>query len=564
MMVYNPFIVVEIWTEALDMIAELPRRWDVQGSDPLNLPGVCQVTVSLSDPIMTRHPTLLNMNNWVKYTLHDGLGHSVVLAMMHIRKRRTVYVGSNEAGDYFRTVSGPTIHGTLADFIVKHQSQPPRQDASETRSYSWTAPSGEWFDTADWNDTITSVGIWKSHITNQRSGTTAKPKYKPQHWPDKDAEWVHVTGGGQWQFYRGTVTIPAGGLLVKWVLTADEIVRGFLDGDLVISRDEYETGYKGFGEYKTSLPEGDHVLGVMMRAKDTPGGDGIDAWLSSMFTLTDEDKVDTVLKRSQVLGWKAHAGLPAPGWNPAEILRSIVGEAQIRGNFSSTRFLVDFSDTEDSDSVSWGSAEINRNISIGTSALDAQSQLSELGNFDVWVDPDNTNPNAWPLKAFKRRGSDKSTAIALHPGRNLVGWEVEEVDAVGNVALIQYDGGWLEKTNLTSTGEFGEREIGISLGNVSDDATADTIASAHIESRKSARKRAGAADNWETDEDKQPLASIVPTPNATPFLDFGTGDSLKVPNESGVHVKQRLMSLTFTEDNTTGVITFDPEFAEED
>lgn len=554
---YQYFMVVEVLDPDFAVIAELPRRWDVQGSDPLNLPGVCTVTVSMSDPIWTRHPNIIDHGNYVRYRLCNGLGRDEIIALMHIRGVKTRFIGGADWGDFIRTATGPTLHGLLNDFIVKHEA-PPRQDASESRAFSWTSPPGEWYDAGDWATSIESAGAWNTHITNPRSGTVAKPKYQPEDWPDPKAEWIRNASGSEWQFFRTTVTIPTGGLLVKWFLTGDEIIRGFLDGDMVISRDEYENGYKGFGEYKTFLPAGTHYLSVMMRSKGTPGGDGVDAFLSSLCSLDTGGDPKTVLRRSKVAGWVCHDGLPPPGWNQAEILRALVNEAQDRGNDSANNLVIDFTAAEDTNGANW-TTEISRTFRIGTKVLDATSQLCELGDFDIFVDPKDRK-----IKAYISRGFDNTTQVVLEPGRNLIGWEVDEVDNIANTAVIHYDGGWLEKVNDASVASHGAREVGISLGAIGDDETASAIALAHMESRKHARKRAGAADEWHTHEDDVPAAAIIPVQGCIPFIDFNTGDYIKVPNRTGIPVKQRVLSLTFTEDANTGLITFDPEFVEED
>lgn len=557
-MSYNPFIIVEVLeSDGETVICEPPRRWDVTGSDPLNLPGVCTLSLLRSDSVFTRHPGLLAMGHWVRYTLCDGLGAEKVVALMHIRNTKTKFVGAGEAGDYIRTVSGPTLHGTLKDFIVKHVTQPPRTDSPESRFFGWASPVDDWYEGADWDDTLTSEGEWRDHITDARSGTTEKPHRKPRHWPDKLAEWIHVDSGAQWQFYRDVITIPVDGKVVRWFLTADEVIRGFIDGDLVISRDEDESGYKSFGEYKVFLPEGDHQLAVMMRKKNTAGGDTIDAWLGTLWTVKTDGSLDTLIKRSNTT-WNVHDGLPAPGWKQAEILKVLVNEAKIRGNLSATRLELDFTHLVDTRGDTWG-GNYNKTFSIGASILDVQAQLSEMGDFDIYVNPANFKIQAW-----KRRGSDKSDNIALEAGRNLIDWEVEENDNVGNKALVHYDGGWLMRTNTESVIDYGEREIAISLGSVADDDTAAAIADSHIETRKAARRRAGAAEEWNVDQDKQPVASIIPTRGATPFLDFGTGDSVKAPTHTGVHKKQRLAGLSFNEDNDTALLSFDPDFSEED
>lgn len=559
---FRPYIAVEVYEpDGLTLIAELPRRWNIQGSEPMNVPGVGQITLSLDDPVVGRHPEILDMNNWVKFYIGDGLGHGDYCHAFHVRQKNTKSRGQAEAADRLVTLSGPTPLALLDDFMIKHEVQPPRPDASESRSYTWTAPVGEWYDAADWAATIVSEGKWNDHVTNARSGTLAKPKYQPEGWPVSNAEWLRTSGGATWQFFRTYVDIPAGGLLVKLFATADETLRVFLDGDMVISRDEYENGYKSFSDYKTFLPEGRHYISIMMRKKGTPGGDGVDAFLFALCSLDGKGEPLATLRKSNDGGpWKAHNGLPVPGWKQAEILRSQVLEAQARGNESALMLTMDFTQSTSSapESAAWV-IEISKPMKIFTSILDSLQQLCEIGSFDVWVDPANFH-----LKAWLKRGLDMSDSITYESGRNLLDWDVTEKDEIKNTALIKYDGGWVEYNATASQAAHGHREIGISLGSIGDDDTAQTIAGSHVERRRHARKRGGAAPEIDKNEDDQPTAAIALSPGTVGGIDYRTGSYLKVPRGTGVKAKQRCMGLTFAEDNDTGQVTIDPEFNEED
>jgi hypothetical protein len=567
-MPFNPTIIVEVWDrENSTLLAELPRRWDVTGSDPLNVAGMGTVSVSTEDAIFARQPTLFAWGNWVKYYLTDGLGNGAYIGAMQIRRRKRKFIGDNEWSDMVMSVSGPMVLGILSDMIVKHEVQPPREDASESRSYFWGSEEGEWYDGSQWSASIVSEGRWDSHITNPRSGTVSKPKYKPEDWPVPAAEWIHVSGGGAWQFYRTWIEVPDGGAMIKLFATADEIMAVWFAGDRVITRDEYEFGYKSFSEYKTYAPEGIYQVGILMRSKNTPGGDGVDAFLFAAVTLNDSGDPDVVLRKSNnTAAWEAHVGLPPPGWKQAEILRSWMSEAQSRHgqDWDSAQLLsVNFSADQATDqgfgeSRTWV-IELSMSFRIGTTYLDGTAKLCEIGDFDLWV-----NPDTFQLNAAKRRGRDASDNFALEPGRNLVGWEVDEVDTVINDITAKYDGGWVDYEAAGSADTYGHREAGISLGSVADDETAEVIASAHVERRKHARRRAGHAAEVERDEDSQPTAALVASPGSVPFIHYGTGWSIKAPLHTGVQGKQRLLSLSFSEDNVTGEVSFDPEFGEED
>lgn len=565
-MVYMPFIEVEVWDEFnTELIAILPRRWDPLLSDPLGTAGSGKVSVPFDDPVLQRHPTLLDFRNWVKFWLGDGTGSGRYFGAFQIKEKETDFIDQGEWGAMAVTVSGPTPLGLLQHFIVKHENQPPAPDASNTRAYAWTARIGPWYDETDWDDTIVSEGKWNTHITDARSGTTDKPDYQPPNWPDPDSEWIRIPGFA-WQAYRTKITVPDeedGGALVEFCLSADEIAALFIDGDRVIMRNETETGYESFTAFKMWLPAGKTQLGVLMRSKGTPGGDGIDAFLFTCYTILHKEP-NQILRRSRPEHWVGHGGLPIPGWRQADVLISGMTEAQDRGNRSANLLEVDFTHDLASNQGTGEDRDWTKEVSIfakiGESVYDVVQKLEEIKDFDVWVDS-NADPAQFKLRAALQRGNDRSDNVALEPGRNLLGWKVVETDTIVNDAIVQYEGGWTSYQASDSITEHGSREAGISLGAVADDSTAEVIAGAHVERRKHARKRAGRSDIIQRDEDTDPSLTVTGSPGNTPGIDIGTGSIIKAPAGTGVHARQRLVNTTVAE-TTTGEVTFAVELGE--
>jgi hypothetical protein len=204
---------------------------------------------------------------------------------------------------------------------------------------------------------------------------------------------------------------------------------------------------------------------------------------------------------------------------------------------------------------------LNRGFKVGTTILDMQAQLSELGGFDVWVDPRGYQKPR--LECYKQRGTDRSASKTLSPGNNLLEWHQEENDDIINSLLVKYEGGWLNQVeNAGSVASNGRREAGVELQQAQDDVTAETIAAAHIDTRKEARKKAKRQFMNLAWEDPG-FGSLTWSPGHVPMLDFITGDWVSAPADTGGFSKYRILSLTINEDNETGELSWEPELSEE-
>jgi hypothetical protein len=542
------YIEVEAYeSDGTTLITEIPRRYPVKFMESLNTPGNGEVSVPLDDELFLMYPDLLAMGNWIKFRMFTPLGTNKVVSAFHIRSRNTVWVDDNEWAGRVRTVSGPTAHFLLDDFMVKHQGV--RQDfAGEERAFDWTALMGDWYNPADWETTYLHTP-WIDPPTEAR-------RRKPKGWSDQTAEWVWDEVDSAWEFWRskdGAFTVD-GPLQVEFQVSADEAYKFFVDGEEVIDRKQMETGFNKYQPKRLVLSDGPHQLAALIRAINSGvEGDGVDAWIMSCYNIQMDGSVgNDMLFHTDHTNWEVHKGLPAPGWTKALILIQCVTEAQDRGNESALMLTFGFDKDVDSDGVAWTDM-ISRLVTIGTSILDLQAQLSETGDFDIWI-----NPETFTLEAWNFRGEDATGSVFLEAGVNLLNWTVDEQDEIKNDALGKYDGGWVDEDHAGSITAHGHREAMVSLGNITNQNDASHTLNRILDTAAGVDQKSGTADEIETDIDKKPTGGFIPTLGAVPFFDFDIGWLVSAPDAENSPAAHRLISCAVSEDEE-GVLSFDPD-----
>lgn len=529
---------VDVVTALGVRITDIPRRRGVACAEPLNVPGTGQISVQMDDPILKAYPTALNYGNIVRFWLGGKC-----ISGFRIKSRTRTLVSSDEGAALVRTVSGPTVHHLLDDFLVKH-ARTPRPDSPSEREFTWASPAGDWYNASKWNYPVRQ---W----TRKNPPTNAK-KHMPKAWPVPSAKWIGFRGAHK--YFRKDFTTSTDNLLVRIYATTDEWFKVYMDGELVLEGNAIETGYREFTYVDLVLPRGTHTVAAYARAIGSAGGDGWDNFIFGMCKITPLGKriLPPILVSNST--WKAHRGNPPPGWNRAQVLRQIIAEAKVRNVTAADLLVLGFGSTTDTAGQAWVDT-FNESVSIGTSALDLQSQLSEGNGFDVWVDPAD-----FTIKAWKQRGSDKSSSIALIPGTNLLDYEVEGTDEVVNDLLIQYEGGWTNASHTVSQSTYGKREGFISLGGITDASSASNLGSGLLRGLAAAQRKAGTADIKSARTD-QPTGSILAVEGMVPMLDYETGDIIMAPNEDFTMKKHRVLSLSLQEDDNKA-LTWDAELEE--
>lgn len=557
------YLRVEVYDkDGVTKVSEIKDRLGVVGSEPLNVPGNGSITVPLDSPLLNAYPGLLKPGRFVKFFLG-----SKCISGFRIQHRQSVWVSSGEYAGMVLTVSGPTVHYLLSDFVTHHDVWPPRPDSPDTRYYSWASRPGEgadrWYDPDDWDAHI-NVNSQSDPPGDWKSPPTKRSKYgMPKKWPDPDSMWMWISRSpsmnGGWdpprpiagrKYYRRDFVVNQA-TDIRMFVTSDETVIVYLDGDEVIRKESRENGYKTFTKLSTRVSKGVHTIGIFVHAaRGQSGGDGNDAMMFTMYKLNKDGKRDGVILRSN-RQWQAYYGRGVPAWNRAQVLKNSIQEARDRENTAADQLVLGFDGIEDSEGKAWDD-RFNQEVRIGTSGLDLQSQLSESGSFDVWVDPDDLKVRAW-----RRRGKDRSKSVALIPGVNLLDYAAESRDDVGNDFLIQYDRGFTKVSAPGSIRANGAREVYVELGGVRDEDTAQDVIRNAISAFRDFRKRSGSPEvvlRARSERD----GSLIGVPGAYPFLDYNTGDVVSAPDEDGRMVPHRVMSLAFVED-ADGNLAFDPD-----
>lgn len=557
------YVRVEVYdSTGTTKITEIKNRFGVEGRDSLNTPGTGQFSIHAKDELLAAYPNLLNHRNIVKF----WLGSTCFLGF-RIQQVETTLVSNSEVSGFIKTVSGPTVHYLMDDFIIKHFRGKPRPGTMyDDRNYTWASAYGAWFTPSRWTDRYNINSL--TNPPGGRKGLPARkrPKYGfPKRWRDRYAKWMWLSthpglnqGGYRsprpirgLHYYRKNVSIARNGTPVRIYASADAHLHVYLDGDLVISRAGTEKGYKTFVFYDAILDKGIHTIAILMQSlKNTNAGDRNEAVLFSMARMNNKGRPAQWLLRSGK-GWYCYHGYGVQTWNKAKILLDMVAEAKTRGNGSALALGYGFTGTTDSEGLPWAD-QTSRSIRIGTSVLSAQAQLSEDQNFDVWVDPSNMQ-----IKAYRNRGTDKSKSVALTPGLNLLDWKVTDTDDVKNDVLVRYEKGYTSVRNASSVSTYGVREGYMELGGINDPTTARNVADGALKGVIASVLRAGSPEVMYRNEFLGD-GGIVGIEGAYPFLDFNIGDIISAPNKDGVLARHRVLGLGFSENND-GYLTFDPE-----
>lgn len=563
------YIRVEVYEpNGLDKISEIPRRSGVQFMEPLNEVGAGEFTIRMSDPLIAAYDNLLDWGNVVKFWLGDTCVHG-----FRIKQRSITFVSTEEWSGFVRRVAGPSVHHMLDDFQVRHNL--PLQDRRlAERGFFWGSLQSDdleddWYRPGKWNDEFnaSSQDDPPSFVATDMDATE-KPKYgNPPNFPDGSARWLWISSREELnteefnppalegvRYYRKDFSTSKTEV-VRVYASADERYTIYLDGEELLSGDGHETGYNETQKRKFIIRPGRHTLAVKQRTKGQTKGDGVDAFIMTLMRLNAKDKPTSVIVRTNDT-WKTTWERPVPTWNRAYVLRTLIGEAQARGVEAAGALNIGFTGRRDSRNNRW-TDRFDEEVTVGQTVLELQGALSEENGFDVWVDPETMTVKAW-----NRRGKNRSTSVTLEAGRNLMDFAIDETDNAKNDFLIQYDGGWTRFRAKSSKKRLGTREAYLEIGHAKNDKSAERIVRKASNGVAWAQKRAGTSDIVKRPEGA-PGGGLIAVDGARPFLDFGVGDTIKAPNARGVLTKHRVMALSCSED-ADGILSYDPELEEVD
>lgn len=619
--------------EPNEKITELPNRTGAQFQETLNVPGSGSLTLRQSDLILRAYNPddwpintdgswattqntydedpfqLLQFGNFIKFWMNNECVSGFI-----IKAREVSVIGQGEEAERIITISGPTLHYLLNDFLVMHDNYPEHRN-SETRSFTWASivgpgdkwQNGGWFDATGtfsthkraWNHPINADTMSNppGYVKKQSQPAKKRPKYvllraKKPKWPDTKAKWMwihqnkHKNDNNNFpptgrkikglHYYRAkSFNITNGGARYRFSAHSDTYYEVWLDGERFLVGNGNES-YKKFKSkvkvLKKTTPKRSHSLAVYVEDRKNKGKDldHNDAFILTVQQLNKKGKVKKTILRSNSASWYAWHGRNPPTWSRAMVLAKLIREAQERNNDSAKLLTLrdDFGQvSEEGPESRWpDTKKLSVNLEVGMTVLDVQAGFSESNVFDVQVDPDTLEVKAWQggKNGSYPLGRNKANNIALVPGQNLVNWSVSEADEMKTQLLVRYDGGYVNvivgPDDVGYKGylkKYGRREAFVELGTFNSEDVAKSTGVQILSGLTNDTTISGSSDIVGHFSEGY-SGSIVPVKGSVPFLDFQVGDTIAAPGSNGFLRHHRVLSLTCTEDEN-GVLTFDPE-----
>lgn len=503
-------------------------------------PGGGDLTLSLTDPKLQADATLLAYRNLLKVRVNGK-----VVGGCLVGKKNSKIVGDSAAKEVYK-VSGEGLRTWFGDAIV-YPVGGLRRTSYEERSFNFASEQGDWYKPGQWVAPFNVVG-W--------GDIAGSPwRYAPAQWPDVPAaQWIWSENSYSGapagdNFFRYEFTTATDGKY-SFFVAADDSYTVYIDGQLNTASDPDALAWTEVNRIDVDLEAGPHVFGVRVTNKET----GPAALIAAIFRAGDATvgTAAELVTATGSSGWLV-AGYPdpVPGWSPGEIMLTLLAEAEARGVHFPLWITPTFTNTLDSYGNEWP-RDLDWSFGVGDDLTSVIEKLEELV-CDVWIDPDTLEFNM-----VVERGVDRSVLLykedgvtvdsaplTFVKGKNLLDASTDGVGEIKNSLIIQTSDGWMvAQDSSDSIGKYGVVEAMLETGVSSAVSTA--VAAAVFEQK--ANPEEGASYD------------IIPTPDHVPFEDFQVGDWVLAPDETGLLVKRRVMSISVEEDSDNGQPTYSVEF----
>lgn len=441
---------VEVCSPTGSPIAVVPRRDGVRWLDEMNGVGSGQFAIHLDDALLASTPQILDPFNVVK--LRPVTEPDPVFAFQ-LENLAPTQVSSEEAAGRMLTVSGRHIRSILDTAVVTGNG--------DRRTFDFSSPTGAWYVSSDW---VTPIGVaWSADSTARATN--------PKDWPDPTAHWIwssppDANNAAERNWFRGSFTLAVPTDVTIWA-SCDNSMSLRLNGEVVITTDPTDLfAWRNTYKHRVTLPAGTHLVAAWV---DNAVSTGLNpgAFLCTIGTADAQGELDTVILRTGNAAWKVHDATPRPGWHAAQILNTLLTEAQADGYLTGVTW--DFTDTLDSDGEAWDDVQ---DVQIGvTTDLLSVSNLWAGTVYDIDMTPDLV------LRLFKRMGSDLSATVVFTEGVDVTSFApTARYGQIRNVGLVEHPSGWAEVEDTSSTGSYGKRATGLSLGGAGSSDQATTTA----------------------------------------------------------------------------------------
>jgi hypothetical protein len=516
----------------------------------------------------------------------------------------------SEDGQKLLVAGGRGLLAWLEDAVVFPQAGL-RETSSDERPFNYAAADGPWKDSVTWS---APLGVRWRDDTSPRAGL-------PANWPDADAQWIWSTDPddqtvpeGTVNYFRSTFTLTES-TRIRFFATADNFFDMYLDGQLVMSSSKFSENAPSFAQrvgYAVRLGAGEHTIAARVRngqpwqrysvkidassdevratghgltngtivrfpsiskngtglatgtnyfirdasanafkVATSEGGAAVDiltdaevdirlradryaGFLMTAFKFNNDGRIDRTVRpvrRTNVIHWEV--ATEEPLFRPAMILRDLIEEADDRGVYRLGSLSFGY-DTATPTNGSW-TEYVDLSVPVGMNLLEVKDIIVDFG-IDFWIDPGTTT-----LNSSEQRGTTKSVTLGV--ASNLLAYSTTTEPKVKTQALIKNTDGWQETGVSTDT--LGRREIFVEAGRTRSRRTARIISQQLL--TELARKRVTAT-----------TVEAIPVTGAKPFVDFGVGDTISIPEPTGSGtLSARVLSIAMQKDG--GGVRFMPE-----
>jgi hypothetical protein len=501
--------------------------------------GGGQVEVSTRDPKVLADPTLLEYRNLVRVKVY---GEYVGAFLIGKKKIKTV---ESTPGQETHVISGENLRKWFDDSTVKPRNGLAKTSPT-TRSFNFASEIGYWYKPANW---VNPVELMKVHQTGTPFSWIYQ--YSPAEWPDAPtAAWI-------WGVIPpNTMDFPAGHNYFRYEFTAtagtyaffvagDNSVTVYVDGAVVADGE----GWTNTQRIDFDLNAGQHVIAV----DAVNGASGPGTIIGALFKAGDANTsvmAQLISVTGANTGWKV-LPYPAavPGWTPGEIVLTLINEAKARGVRSAGWLTPTFTAAADSYGNPW-ETQLDWSFDIAENYSSVFKKIEELA-CDIWI-----NPETLQFNMAISRGVDRSifryaadgvtpitTPVIFEIGKNLKRASTEGASDIANSLSVQTEDGWLEVQRAASVAKYGVIEGKL------DTSASESVSAAIAEE----------VFNQKANPEQGATYEIIPIEDHIPFHDFNVGDWVLAPDETGLLVKRRIMSLAVQENNA-GIPQYTAEF----
>lgn len=502
--------------------------------------------VSRDDPKIVADPALLNSRNVCKVFV-EGVAQGAFI----LNDRLSTIVSPSENAERAYEVSGPGLKAWFDDATVYPYGGLKATSRAE-RNFNFSSEISTWYDSSQW---VNVFDIGKIDATAHYGNKV------PENWPPdaKAARWVWASAYAPsmpfgWSYFRYTITIAEEGSYAIYTAVDDTYVL-YVDGEqrADYGNDDTKAGWREASKIELQLSVGTHVIAYAARNMNTPATQG-PAALAMAITKVQDNGDEKTVGYSQVSGWKVMP-YPAqpPGWTAGNILLNLLNEAKARGVWFPNHLTPTFTATTDSYGQPWAK-EVNWSFSVGESLSSVLAKLEEA-SVDVWINPDTLQLNMAPTRGVDRSVfkydvdgiSVTAAPINFILGKHLTQAKTQSQGKIKNNLTLKTKEGWATANKSTSVDKYGRLESTLDVD--SSVAAASNLASVLFRHR--AEEEEGAT--YELELQGQKGTAI------RPFVNFDVGDWVLAPNERGLQVKRRAMSIS-VEEKDNGYPSYHIEF----